>query len=74
VPESNDGEHPPAVAALLASSPDKGVISASAILAAHRGHKGEDITQVREHSSAVERCGPHVASSPIMLRSSDEKM
>ena len=27
--------------------------------------------QVREHSSAVERCGPHVAIFPVMLRSSD---
>ena len=27
--------------------------------------------QVREHSSAVERCGPHVAISPAMLRSSN---
>ena len=25
--------------------------------------------QVREHSSAVERCGPHIAISPAMLRS-----
>jgi len=28
-------------------------------------------SQVREHSSAVERCGPHVAISPAMLRSSN---
>ena len=27
--------------------------------------------QVREHSSAVELCGPHVAISPAMLRSSN---
>ena len=27
--------------------------------------------QVREHSSAVERCGPHTAIAPAMLRSSD---
>ena len=26
---------------------------------------------VREHSSAEERCGPHVAISPVMLRSSN---
>jgi len=28
--------------------------------------------QVREHSSAVERCGPHVAISPAMVRSSND--
>ena len=27
--------------------------------------------QVREHSSAVECCGPHAAISPVMLRSSN---
>ena len=27
--------------------------------------------QAREQSSAVERCGPHVALSPAMLRSSN---
>ena len=27
--------------------------------------------QVREHSSAVERCGPHVAIFPAMIRSSN---
>jgi len=27
--------------------------------------------QVKEHSSAVERCGPHVATSPVKLRSSN---
>ena len=30
------------------------------------------ITEVRAHSSAEERCGPHVAISPTMLRSSNE--
>ena len=29
--------------------------------------------KVREHSSAVERCGPHVAISAVMLRSSDRR-
>ena len=27
--------------------------------------------QVREHSFAAERCGPHVVTSPATLRSSD---
>ena len=35
------------------------------------GDVGPHHHQVREHSSAVERCGPHVAIFPVMLRSSD---
>ena len=31
-----------------------------------------DLNKVREHSSAEERCGPHVAISPVMLQSSNE--
>ena len=30
--------------------------------------------QAREHSSAVERCGPHVVISPVMLRSSNARL
>lgn len=30
----------------------------------------EELSQVREHTSAEERCGPHAAISPAMLRSS----
>jgi len=33
--------------------------------------KPPKLSKVREHSSAVERCGPHVAISPAMLRSSN---
>jgi len=38
----------------------------------HQRAPDPTITKVREHSSAVERCGPLVAISPVMLRSSDE--
>ena len=31
----------------------------------------EDELKVREHSAAVERCGPHIANSPVMVRSSN---
>ena len=37
----------------------------------HTGGPSAESAQVREHSSAVERCGPHVYISPAMLRSSN---
>ena len=35
------------------------------------GFEYTSVLQVREHSADVERCGPHVAISPTMLRSSN---
>jgi len=35
------------------------------------GHGWSGCSKVREHSSDVERCGPHVAISCAMLRSSN---
>ena len=41
------------------------------IIAQLRSFEMGAMRQVREHSSAVERCGPHVAIYPALLRSSN---
>ena len=46
-------------------------LEAAALHLKHQAKHEKLRTKVREHSSAVERYGPHVAISPAMLRSSN---